>query len=1416
MAKNDGLITRRDVISDGALNWGKEYEANISKAIKANQQLVEAVKVLNEESKKLKSSDTQKQYIAAKNAEKLATQKAIEAIKKQETAELSANKIKISSIKASEAARKAQEAATASQNRATKSKQRSTALTEAEKVANQESSKAAQLQAKANGALSSTYGRLNARRAIAAMRLADLMSAEKRNTAEIKRAQKQYNVLDLRIKAVDKALKNYANTARNTGSALSGLNGFLRQVLTTIGLMSGLALVGQVFRDIFQTIVEFDRQLIAVGKTTNIAGEDLRDLGVDVISLGNKLNGISIQGLLNTAEIAGQLGVEGSRNILAFSEAVEKLKLTSDIVSREQVQNLAKFVEVSQDGFENVDRLASVITDLGNNFATTEAQILSNATEIQKGVSLYSASAENVLGLGAATSALGAQAEASRSAIQLTFKAVDDAIVSGTGLEKILSLTKFTQEELSRQFQKDATVIFQRFIQGLKDAKDGGENLNAVLQEVGINQIRTTAVVGALASNYEVLEEALKRSTNEYRDNLALNAEVDAATRSISSVLGDVADKWATYILEVDKANQGTAKIVRALEYLRDNFSELITNLIKYSSVLLTYIVATKAFTLATTLLVGIKAAATAAELSFALATGIGRAAVIKQAIAVRAATTTQAGFNLVMAATPWGIILAAIAAVVVAYQVFNDELSDADRMIRRINQSLEGFAISQEGYNKDRELARAEAFANIEKELKLRKAQGETYAVLDKEEVDRKKAFVQTQIDALNDLKATQFAQAGQEIKKIEDQIKYNKELIPILEEVRDKAQDDGDGVSFSNSKARLRDIDETSKFEEEKLAIRIAVFNENKEFTLEEIKKLNKILFGLEEDRIVIAAKQQKEADDLSLKEKRDLMKALFDLRQKLAEDLFKLEQFRLQEISDINEEILENETSTLDQRLDAQEASNEAISTKLREELEFRLTRLGQYNIDTGKLVRELSDDEVQQIILTGKSREKLTSEQQLLYEKYQRALTVMAITEEKQRQRIIDAEVDSLRALADARVQLETNNANDEIVVENNRFDLELQAAEGNFLKIEDARIRHEQKIFNIQKRFALLGINLQIQDLESQLLANKAKEDGAQISAEKIALITADLKDFQRQASDIETENYLINTETKALAEQKFNKDVEKLAVALSRALGAFGDTLYEGKIQSLDDELSRQGEYYSDQLVMAEGDADQTKRIKLDQEKDRKRLEAEKRKAQIEQAKMNKAFALADIAFNTTKAVMAIASTGGGTYYADFGISAGVLTALTIALGSVQAATVLATPIPKYRYGREGGPAEQAMVGDGYVKEVISESDGSNPRLTPSRPTLVALKENDRVSSSVQDYNNFMREMTDQGIQTSGVQTMEYTNNRTYTSKYDKEILTELKNNTKAVKNNKNNIIFKESKIDIDHKVWASKNIYWN
>ena len=85
--------------------------------------------------------------------------------------------------------------------------------------------------------------------------------------------------------------------------------------------------------------------------------------------------------------------------------------------------------------------------------------------------------------------------------------------------------------------------------------------------------------------------------------------------------------------------------------------------------------------------------------------------------------------------------------------------------------------------------------------------------------------------------------------------------------------------------------------------------------------------------------------------------------------------------------------------------------------------------------------------------------------------------------------------------------------------------------------------------------------------------------------------------------------------------------------------------------------------------------------------------ELAKKKAELEykQAKRQKAMQIANIIASTAMSIMSIWSTGGGTRFADFGISAGILTGIASALGAAQLGLVLAQPLPDKNGFHDGG-----------------------------------------------------------------------------------------------------------------------------
>lgn len=121
----------------------------------------------------------------------------------------------------------------------------------------------------------------------------------------------------------------------------------------------------------------------------------------------------------------------------------------------------------------------------------------------------------------------------------------------------------------------------------------------------------------------------------------------------------------------------------------------------------------------------------------------------------------------------------------------------------------------------------------------------------------------------------------------------------------------------------------------------------------------------------------------------------------------------------------------------------------------------------------------------------------------------------------------------------------------------------------------------------------------------------------------------------------------------------------------------------------------------------------------------KKALEREQRRIAQEQARFDKAKAIFDIVANTAVNVVKF-------------LGVPVLAALAAAVGAAQLAAVASRPIPRYKGGRKGGPAEFAYVGDGGVSEVVEY--GGRAWVTPRRPTLTYLPADANVYKSVGDY----------------------------------------------------------------------------
>ena len=170
-------------------------------------------------------------------------------------------------------------------------------------------------------------------------------------------------------------------------------------------------------------------------------------------------------------------------------------------------------------------------------------------------------------------------------------------------------------------------------------------------------------------------------------------------------------------------------------------------------------------------------------------------------------------------------------------------------------------------------------------------------------------------------------------------------------------------------------------------------------------------------------------------------------------------------------------------------------------------------------------------------------------------------------------------------------------------------------------------------------------------------------------------------------SDAVIENARTRAEKILEIEKDKNEKMQEYGEALFHASMDLINTLFEAQAIKLEERAAQLQSDHENELNLAGNTAGAKEKIDREYADKHAAVKKEQMELARKQAIFNKAVAVGEIAVNTAMAVTSILSTGGGTRYADFGISAGILTAMVVALGAVQAATVLAQPIPKFAKG---------------------------------------------------------------------------------------------------------------------------------
>lgn len=293
----------------------------------------------------------------------------------------------------------------------------------------------------------------------------------------------------------------------------------------------------------------------------------------------------------------------------------------------------------------------------------------------------------------------------------------------------------------------------------------------------------------------------------------------------------------------------------------------------------------------------------------------------------------------------------------------------------------------------------------------------------------------------------------------------------------------------------------------------------------------------------------------------------------------------------------------------------------------------------------------------------------------------------------------------------------------------RYAQELAAAKGNLAQQEAIKTKFEQDQARLSEYYAQQTARDSIAMLEEILKNEQLSAEDRLKYEQALAKAKGDLETAMADASIAQIER-ITEADNKASEKRRANaQQWLQIAADSLNTINELVSTVYDAKIAKVEEEQEANtaaGEAEQERIaelvekkVITEEEGEARKRA-AEAQTAKKNEELEKKKQQLKhkQAVWDKANSIAQAGISTALAIMNMMKS------APWPVNI-AMAAIAGAMGAVQVATILATPIPKYAKGTDRHKGGPAIVGDGGVPELVIF--GGKSWVTPDTPTVVDL-----------------------------------------------------------------------------------------
>ena len=343
------------------------------------------------------------------------------------------------------------------------------------------------------------------------------------NTDDLSHSSEQ---LAGKIDTLKKKQGEAADKAMTFGDKAGQAFNQVHEAIVAAGIAVALKEIYEYFASCAQASMDFESAITGVAKTTDLTDEELAAMSDSIKALSTEIPATTEE-IAAVTEAAGQLGIQKDA-LLDFTEIMTMLGTATNMTADEAATSLARFANITGMATDNYGRLGSVIVDLGNNFATTESEIVAMGTRLASAGKLAGLTEPEIMALAAAMSSVGIEAEAGGTAMTQTLNAIEKAVAKGgDDLAEFARIAGLSSEEFSSAWKNDAMSALTSFIGGLGKLDEQGESTVLVLEDLGLTGIRQSNMLKALGLAADQMTGAVNTANTAWQQNTALTNEAN-------------------------------------------------------------------------------------------------------------------------------------------------------------------------------------------------------------------------------------------------------------------------------------------------------------------------------------------------------------------------------------------------------------------------------------------------------------------------------------------------------------------------------------------------------------------------------------------------------------------------------------------------------------------------------------------------------------------------------------------------------------------------------------------------------------------------------------------------------------------------------------------------------------------------